>query len=307
MKTIFNKNFFAVLFILIFSGITNAYGFTDIDTSDLDYDIISNFNRLDIAKGYPDGSFRPDKTVSRAEFLTFANRAFGFKDSNKDIEFIDVVGDEWFSDDLEIAVERGYIRGYPNSTFRPENNINRYECAVIFDNIMDKPPLRYERTSDEIEIWAVESVNAMVSRGVMDLIEGAFKGEDSATRRSIVICLSRIMEIYELENQAIDKISFTDEEDMLYSLSMAILGLENVLDGGTSYARKLDEKSIRIVSEIKEAMENYLEDDSFNYEEAIDNVKMEELSSLEKNDIEKAIRASVSIEYIGVLRGYFID
>ncbi len=95
----------------------------------------------------------------------------------------------------------------------------------------------------------------------------------------------------------------------MYSLEKTVLGLEKVLEGDTSYARKLDENSLKIVSDIKNAMESYLDDYGYDYEAEMDEVKIE-YNSLEEeiqSDIENAIKASVPVEHLNTLKEFFSE
>ena len=74
--------------------------------------------------------FRPNKSITRAEFVKVVNNAFGFNNET-DIFFNDVNSNKWFYDQVCTAVGSGYINGYEDNTFRPNNYITREEVASI--------------------------------------------------------------------------------------------------------------------------------------------------------------------------------
>ena len=83
-----------------------------------------------VMEGYNDGTFKPDKDITRAEFLKMVNNVFGFTEE-LDIEFSDVRKDSWFYEDIRKAVASGYIEGYEDGTMRPNRPITREEASKI--------------------------------------------------------------------------------------------------------------------------------------------------------------------------------
>ena len=86
--------------------------------------------------GYTDGSFKPDKEISRAEFMAIVNRAVGF-DEKAEISFKDVKQGEWYYEHIAGAVKAGYIKGFTDGTMRPAQNITKQEAAVIIARILE--------------------------------------------------------------------------------------------------------------------------------------------------------------------------
>lgn len=90
----------------------------------------------DKLKGYEDGSFRPDVQITRAEFMTMVNNAFGYTEK-ANISFSDVKSDDWFYSEVQKAVKAGYLLGYEDNTARPGNKISRQEAALIIARIKE--------------------------------------------------------------------------------------------------------------------------------------------------------------------------
>ena len=89
----------------------------------------------DIMKGYPDGTFKPNDAITRAEFTqmiaTIDNKAYGVA------PFADVVG-HWAERPIGSEYQAGRIAGYPDGMFRPDNHITRAEAAVILNKIFER-------------------------------------------------------------------------------------------------------------------------------------------------------------------------
>jgi S-layer homology domain len=88
----------------------------------------------DIIKGYPDGTFKPDRPVTRAEFAALLNRAFDLQPVRSPVKFKDVAARYWASAVIQKAYQSGFLAGYPNATFAPDRQINRIESIVALTN-----------------------------------------------------------------------------------------------------------------------------------------------------------------------------
>ena len=88
-----------------------------------------------IMKGYPDGTFRPNAPITRAEFTqmiwTIDNKPYGIA------PFADVIG-HWAERPIGSEYQAGRIMGYPDGTFRPDADITRAEAVVILNKIFDR-------------------------------------------------------------------------------------------------------------------------------------------------------------------------
>ncbi len=86
-----------------------------------------------ILQGYPDGTFQPDRTVNRAEFLKILFAAQGTEASSEagSISFKDVHADAWFAPYVHAAKEAGIIQGYADGTFKPEQTVNVAEALKM--------------------------------------------------------------------------------------------------------------------------------------------------------------------------------
>jgi hypothetical protein len=87
-----------------------------------------------IVAGYPDGTFRPDQPVTRAEFAALINKAFDLAPTRESRAFKDVSQRFWGAGVIDKAYRAGFLSGYPNNTFGPNQNIIRIESLVAIAN-----------------------------------------------------------------------------------------------------------------------------------------------------------------------------
>lgn len=112
-------------------------GFTDVSSSYWARDFIAQLAQRDIIAGFPDGTFKPDAPVTRAQFaamLRKANREFKKANVRNPIDFVDVRSSYWAYSAIQEAYTSGFMAGYPGSVFRPEQNIPREQVLTSLSN-----------------------------------------------------------------------------------------------------------------------------------------------------------------------------
>lgn len=92
--------------------------------------------------GYPDGGFKPDETISRAELVTLAAKYAKLPASGGNAGFPDIHSGHWAKGFISAAYQAGWIKGYPNGSFGPERSITRAETVIVLNAMLG-------RTSDE--------------------------------------------------------------------------------------------------------------------------------------------------------------
>lgn len=173
-----------------------APGLTDI-SSHWAKSQIENLVNQGVITGYPDNTFKPDNTITRAEFMTMTNRAFSLSDTAP-ISYSDVKADDWFAQQIAIAKAAGYITGYPDGTMKPNNQITRQEVAVIISRVLDLDTAAgteiLNKFSDAADIpeWSSGAIAAMVKDGhLTGYPDGTFKAADLTTRAMTAVILFR--------------------------------------------------------------------------------------------------------------------
>ena len=144
-----------------------------------------------LIKGYPDGTFKPDQHVTRAEFMTLANRAFGYT-TVVPITYTDVQADAWYTNAIAIAKAAGYVSGYPDNTMKPQNPITREEVATIVARIknLTSAANAADKYTDASKIgsWSKGQVGAVTSAKIMQGYPvGSFMPQGLMTRAEVVV------------------------------------------------------------------------------------------------------------------------
>ena len=111
--------------------------FTDIDGHWAKSDIIT-MSKLGIVKGYEDGTFKPENKITRAEFATMITRFDEMQKLNIETSFVDVTKDHWAYETINYARIMGWISGYEDGTFRPNNSIKRAEAITIINRMLGR-------------------------------------------------------------------------------------------------------------------------------------------------------------------------
>ncbi|MGB9834001.1 MAG: S-layer homology domain-containing protein [bacterium] len=156
-------------------------------------DLISTLLEKGIISGYPDGTFKPDQPITRAEFSAILCRALGISPSESGSNFPDLQG-HWAEKYVTPLVEKGFIKGYPDGTFGPDQLIKRSEIAAIMARAMTLPPLIGKPTFSDIDTthWAFGFVEAAASKGLIKgYPNGTFRPENSATRAEACAIVAR--------------------------------------------------------------------------------------------------------------------
>ena len=109
---------------------TVCFAFTDV-TADADvYTAVQTLSSLSILNGYEDGSFGPEKDITRAEFAAVVCRALGYDSkATAATSFSDVPADHWASGYINYVAGQGIVNGMGDGTFAPEQNVT-YEQAI---------------------------------------------------------------------------------------------------------------------------------------------------------------------------------
>lgn len=98
---------------------------------------VNELASLGIIKGVGENKFEPGRSISRAEFAAIATR-FAKVNNSGSLEFPDVSESDWFHNPVLTAVNYGWIKGYGDNTFKPQNTITRAEVTVIVNRMLDR-------------------------------------------------------------------------------------------------------------------------------------------------------------------------
>lgn len=131
---------------------TNSY--TDVASTDWYNNAISTLSNMGIISGDPSGAFRPDDSITRAEFTKIAVGFFDKAGDYVDGTYDDVSSSDWYADFIDAAVDLGLIEGYPDGTIRPEATITRAEACTIVNRTLGRVPDKdHLLPADEMRVW----------------------------------------------------------------------------------------------------------------------------------------------------------
>ena len=119
---------------------SQSSGFTDVASGAWYNNAVSTLTRAGILDGYEDGSFRPNASITRAEFTKIAVSFFKHAGGASANPFSDVPDSAWYAEFVKAAAELGLIDGYEDGTFRPNAPITRAEACTIVNRTLGRAP-----------------------------------------------------------------------------------------------------------------------------------------------------------------------
>ncbi|MEM3433258.1 MAG: S-layer homology domain-containing protein [Candidatus Methanomethyliaceae archaeon] len=150
-----------------------------------------------ILTGYPDGTFKPDAYITRAEFVVVFLRSQGLAPlENASSHFSDVQG-HWASSYIERAYEKGILTGYPDGTFKPDQRITRAEIsAIIYRFLKLSPPEQTNISFLDLtpSHWAFGFIERIKERGIITgYPDNTFRPDSFSTRAEAVVMIVRMI------------------------------------------------------------------------------------------------------------------
>lgn len=167
---------------------------TNIDFADLGadhwaYGYVNTLRSSKIIDGYEDGTFRPDNSVTREEFVKMIVSASGLYSASAECEFGDVQNGQWYYKYISSAVSAGLVNGVSEDTFGTGGLITREDAAVIAARILDKFGKKVNAESavftdaNLISDYAADSINTLAALGIISgQPDGSFEPQGALTR-----------------------------------------------------------------------------------------------------------------------------
>lgn len=150
--------------------------------------------------GYPDGTFGPSNTITRAEAASmFARLERGSIASSSLGSFFKDVHNEWFAEDVNYVAQKGYMDGYPGGYFKPNENMTREQFAQMISVYIQKNVEKL-KDSDSVVLkdvdrkhWSANAIQEAIDRGIIDGYgDSTFRGSQDITRAEAVKILNRV-------------------------------------------------------------------------------------------------------------------
>lgn len=176
--------------------------FSDVRDDHPNADAIEYMKEKEIVQGYEDGTFHPDATINRAEFVKIL---IGAAPPKQDVKcdatsnaFVDVLPNAWYAVYVCVAKSYGYVGGYPDGTFKPEKSVNLAEALKIIAETLELDVVEsvsgewYQRYVDAFERIGVStsdfgSLDSAISRGQMAQLIWLLQGSSLTTESDLIV------------------------------------------------------------------------------------------------------------------------
>jgi S-layer homology domain len=148
--------------------------FTDVPDNFWARRFIDVLSSRKIIEGFKDYSFRPEQAITRSEFAAIVNRAFNKEIGQTRLAFTDIPGNYWATEAINDAIATGFLKGYPDKTFKPDQKITRVQVLVALvsglnlktSGAPDKLVSIYEDAKD-IPKYAIDRVATATAEGLV--------------------------------------------------------------------------------------------------------------------------------------------
>ncbi len=136
-KTLIKISASAIVLLSLFQQVSFA-SFSDVPETNQNYEAINYLQEQNIINGYQDGTFKPNQSVNRAEFLKIIIEGSKIEPNvSTPSPFPDVDHNQWYGKYIKHAYASGWINGYPDGTFKPEQTINKVEALKILAKVQN--------------------------------------------------------------------------------------------------------------------------------------------------------------------------
>lgn len=190
------KKIFSIIIMACFL-ISSAFAgleFKDVDRNTSAGKAIYKMAERGILEGYGNGFFGPKDSLTRAQAVKIINKVFSYTTAGN-VSFTDVPKNMWYYDEVAIAVKAGYIKGYGNGLFGPDDKLTKEHVCVMLNNILKLgTPAKSVSIKDDISSWAKDSVNKVVGNGFASVDKyGNFRATEVITREETCEILAQFL------------------------------------------------------------------------------------------------------------------
>ncbi|WP_234530248.1 Ig-like domain-containing protein [Paenibacillus pseudetheri] len=145
--------------------------------------------------GYADGSFNPERMITRAEMATILARLWGKNEAQVSSSYKDVDTTYWALQSISIVTAQGLMKGYADGSFKPNQLITRAEMAIIVERLLDNAQ---SGTSSFKDInsghWAKNAIDGAKAAGIINgYLDGTFRPNQTLTRAEAVVMINRLL------------------------------------------------------------------------------------------------------------------
>lgn len=204
-----------VVILLAVGPAAASSGFSDVEDGYWAGRYIDILRTHNVINGFPDGTFRPEDKVTRAQFTKMLMVALGFEEDSRILagipsSFVDVPNNHWSKGYLEAARELGIVTGYEEGKFGPEREVTQVEAIVILVRALGWEPEAIKATGSiypgmdqtQVPSWASGHIYLAAQRGLLAVMKEDVFSFSDATSRALAAAL--IVQMMELRESAFD-------------------------------------------------------------------------------------------------------
>lgn len=180
--------------LISFADTPKASSFTDVDSSTEVGKAILKLANAGIVNGNGDGTFAPQRSVTRAELCKMINNIKNYTEE-ADTAFSDVTSDKWYFSHVKIAKKAGYINGFEDGTFRGDQYVTREQACAILVRVLGLYDLGLPvAISDAVSPWAENYVKTVITNTIIPLEDGnVFRATMNMTRAELAVPLANFV------------------------------------------------------------------------------------------------------------------
>ncbi|MDJ0701689.1 MAG: S-layer homology domain-containing protein [Leptolyngbyaceae cyanobacterium MO_188.B28] len=181
---------------------TDPKEFSDVPDEYWAKSFIDALSSRELLSGFPDGTFQPDKPVTRAELAAQIAKVFMLEGRQSAQAFVDIPQNYWADAAIKEAVSAGFMRGYPQETFKPEQAVSRAQLLVaivsglgLLENSEPAAVMKRYQDRDEIPAWALSKIAAATETELVVNYPNLerFQPNKPATRAEVSAILTRAL------------------------------------------------------------------------------------------------------------------
>ncbi|WGV24033.1 S-layer homology domain-containing protein [Halotia branconii] len=287
---------------------------------------IQNLTQQKIISGYTDGSFRPNNLITRAEYAAIMNQAFPNTSAERaEVNFSDVLSDYWGQEAIRVAYSKGFLSGYPNQLFQPNQYIPRTEAFVALASGLDYPiPTSANQIlntiyndAQEIPEYARGKIAAATQQGIVisspktQFNQQLIKPSSLATRAEVAAALCQVKNIAGVSNQYVISSSSSGNKPNNNSIRLGQTCTNEQIGYTISYptnwqansgqvvnqCQVFDSKSIKLPKNSEDFDETvYIRLENISFNQLVNNTDSRTSQTLSRRQINVDDRQAVAIE-----------
>ena len=144
-------------------------------------------------QGYPDGTFQPGGSLTRAEAATIFYRLLLDTSMTKSVSFSDVRSGSWYETAVKTLASKGVLTGYPNGTFQPNASVTRAEFCAMASRFFALEEGTVKFTDVPETFWGYKYIASVVAKGWLADSEVAYNPNGAISRAEVVSIVNRML------------------------------------------------------------------------------------------------------------------